>query len=244
MKNIIIHIPHDGHNFPEELKGFCTISDEELKRYDFEMSDVSLNHIVKDFPVNTISFPISRLFCDVERLLKNEFMEQYGMGFCYSKTYDGKTFKVINQDCINKTRKYYDTHHKKLDNLVKDINEPTILIDLHSFNLRATRMELLTNENIPDICIGYDPEFCTIETLNKVLMIVQKHHYTVAINYPYSGSMVPNEVLKNRNKYDFQSIMLEINRDCYMGKDNITIPKEHWHLYWTIKEICEILQTI
>lgn len=241
MKNIIIHIPHDGHQFPEELKEFCIISDEELQHYDYEMSDINLNHIVETLPFTKISFPISRLFCDVERFLIEEPMEKYGMGFCYSKTYDGKIFKIVNQYCINKTRRYYDTHHKKLDNLLKDTNEATILIDLHSFNLKATRMELLTSKNIPDICIGYDPEFCTFETLNKVLMTAQKHRYSVAINYPYSGSIVPNKVLKNGNKYNFQSIMLEINRDCYIGQDNITIPKEHWHLYWTIKEICEIL---
>ena len=94
MKNIIIHIPHDGHQFPEELKEFCIISDEELQHYDYEMSDINLNHIVETLPFTKISFPISRLFCDVERFDKDfkEPMSKVGMGMVYSKDLTGKTF--------------------------------------------------------------------------------------------------------------------------------------------------------
>lgn len=225
--DVIIHIPHDGHIFSEDLKQFILISDIQLKKYHSEMSDLYLNHIAShwlDCPI--VSFPISRLFCDVERFLNNEPMEQYGMGFCYTHMYDGLHFKNNSAEVQRITRKYYDEHHEKLNNIANSIIEPTLLIDLHSFNPRATRKELLNHDKLPDICIGYDFEHCESAIIQKAIQIFKQAGYSVQENYPYKGSFIPSNIINGKIKPPLQSIMIEINRDCYIDKSGFEIPKE------------------
>ena len=67
------------------------------------------------------------------------------------------------------------------------------------------------NEKRSDICIGlnknYDEYF-----LNKSLELIDKFNYSVSINEPFSGSIVPSEFI-NDNRVS--SIMIEIKKDIY-----------------------------
>lgn len=243
--DIIIHIPHDGNIFPEDLKKDILIPNEKLKYYHNAMSDLHLNHIAEnwlDYP--TISFPISRLFCDVERFIDNEPMEKYGMGFCYTNTFDGLVFKNKSQDVYNKTKKYYDEHHKKLDDMTENISRPTLLIDLHSFNPKATRKELLIKKEVPDICIGYDVNYCSYNIISLAVKIFSEAGYTLQENYPYSGSILPNAVIKNKCNAPLQSIMIEFNRDCYIDESGFSIPKECVKFGRILSQFCEKISSL
>jgi len=225
MKNIALHIPHDGHEIPYELQNFITIPNEKFMYYDKMMSDIHLNKIVKGLPHKIFSCPYSRLICDVERFLQNETMEKYGMGFCYSKTFDGLEFKTVTNEVLNITKKYYQKHHDDLNLFAKYITEPTLLIDFHSFNIKATLPELLDDtEPAPDICIGYDNKYCSEEIKDLLKKVAEEFQYSVKINYPYSGTLVPQNVLNGLN-VPLQSIMIEINRNCYAEADGQMINK-------------------
>ena len=80
------------------MKAVC-IPLEDMLEYHRIMKDIGALRMI---PQGTrrdqvIAFPISRLFCDVERFLspEKEEMEKYGMGFCYERTYDGTKFKEV-----------------------------------------------------------------------------------------------------------------------------------------------------
>ena len=96
MKEIIFHIPHDGHKIPKGLKSSLLISNKELLEYDKKMSDRFVSELVNDLPYPIYAFNISRLMCDVERFLNGEAMEKFGMGYCYEKLYDDKLFKKVD----------------------------------------------------------------------------------------------------------------------------------------------------
>ena len=97
------------------------VSEDEFRRYHELMSDTDVWRFVPRACFGgdmTELFKISRLMCDVERFIgPEEEMEQYGMGFCYEKAFDGKRIKNVTDELKENTRKYYDAHHARMDQL-------------------------------------------------------------------------------------------------------------------------------
>ena len=211
-KKIIIHVPHDGDRFPEELMASRCVSEKKFMKYHHLMRDNVSGYIPKARPeIKTVRFDVSRLLCDVERFIDNEPMEEYGMGFCYERAYDGKKIKNIDDALKEKTLKYYLAHHMLLDDEVTDFDGQVVFFDLHGFSDYMVPKGMIDkNEMLPDICIGTGDFFSKKET-DLVVREFQKARFSVAVNYPYSGSLVPNAVLKGKAKADVHSFMIEIN---------------------------------
>ena len=128
------------------LPSVC-IPEEQFRHYHEWMSDTDVWQFVPKACYcgdMTERFPISRLMCDVERFIgPEEEMEQYGMGFCYEKAFDGTVIKTVTEELKRRTRKYYDAHHARMDLLCA--RHPRILLfDLHSFS-EATLPEHIRN---------------------------------------------------------------------------------------------------
>lgn len=74
-------------------------------------------------------------------------------------------------------------------------------------------------QNLPDICIGSNEiSNKDIALLNFTEQYFQHLGYKTKVNYPYSGSMIPNNLLVKPSE-KFCSIMLEINKELYL--DNL-----------------------
>lgn len=240
MKEIIFHIPHDGHKIPKSLRDSLLIPNIELKEYDRNMSDRLVSELVNDLPYPVYKFNISRLMCDVERFLTDEVMEQYGMGYCYEKFYNNKTFKNTTEKIKQTTKKYYLKHHNLLNKLALSYqkNQEWLFIDLHSFNTKATRKELIKrNKTMPDICIGFDKDYCSKKYIKLAKETFENYGYKVIYNYPYSGSLIPNIIYERGDKSKINSLMIEINSECYLD-NNRNLKVEHVHLKEAIKSFC------
>ena len=219
MRNIIIHIPHDGDVFPEELMSSVCVPEKTFMRYHEEMRDRKVSSFIPDScsrPISTITFDISRLLCDVERFIgPEEVMEQYGMGFCYERAYDGTIIKNVSPQIKEETLRYYASHHARLDELVKECPY-SLLIDLHSFSETILPAGRKTQVPVPDICIGTDDTYTPRVFADETEKIFRKEGFSVARNYPYSGTMVPDSVLNREVECDLISIMIEINKAVYL----------------------------
>ena len=171
--------------------------------------------------------PISRLLCDMERFKDDmkEEMSTIGMGICYTTTHDLENlafFKFSHKKYI--IEKYYDPYHKALENYVREAQEthPHVLIlDCHSFNNWAYECDKYHAACRPDICIGTDPEYTPEELINITVRYFEDLGYSVKLNYPYSGTMVPSGV-SNEKLY---SIMIELNRKLYLDWEGETVKK-------------------
>ena len=112
----VFHIPHDGWEFPEELMESVCISHDLFMKYHEEMRDTDISRAVPNAYYGgdmCHTFRISRLLCDVERFIgPEEIMEQYGMGFCYEKAYDGTVIKHVTRTLKEKTLAHYRKHHE------------------------------------------------------------------------------------------------------------------------------------
>lgn len=211
LKNVIVHIPHPSLKCPSIFYKNLICSKKEFQNNNIFISDYLIDRFAPKL-WNIIKFDYSRLFCDVERFKDDskEPMSKYGMGVIYEKNSLGEKFIELNDNYKNMIiKKYYDPHHKILDNkvtyLLNKYNK-CYIIDLHSFSDEFVK-QILKKVNNPDICIGYDESFSNKELIKNTINHFKKYGYTVKTNYPYSGSIIPNKYINKKN-VSIYSIMI------------------------------------
>lgn len=215
----VFHVPHAGWQFPFDLLPSVCVSEERFRRYHGLMSDTDAGMLVPEAYRGGDMyerFPVSRLMCDVERFIgPEEEMEQYGMGFCYEKAYDGTEIKTVTDEVKAQTRKYYDEHHARMNRICE--RHPRILLfDIHSFSEEALPVPLRRRTGrLPDVCIGTDPKYTPRELSMRIRRRVNELKLTSMENIPYSGSFVPGSVLDGSSSCNLVSVMLEFNRKLY-----------------------------
>jgi len=215
---VILHIPHAS---TQTLDYKISNRDREIQR----MTDWHTNDLYDVQDSTKIIFPLSRLICDVERFEddKLEAMSRFGMGVCYTRDTQGEELRHVKNDerkYIIKT--YYRPHHQKLSEAVdKELQEKAsaLIIDCHSFPDVSYYFNSDFKKKRPDICIGTDSFHSPVELIKRVRDFFAKHGYTVEVDKPYSGTMVPLKHYKKEPKV--QSLMIEINRKLYMDADGV-----------------------
>lgn len=222
MKNkIILHLPHSSTKLPrfyKRRKKF--VSRERIEKFNFAMTDLYTDQLFSFKKYKYVKAKVSRIVCDVEKFLddEKETMAKYGLGVIYNKTEMGEKLLKIDDKYRNfVVNKYYIKHHKKLDSVVtKNLKKhKVILIDCHSFSQDIIMDEKLRKE-LPDICIGVEEKYRSEKLLTFTVDYFNAFGYTVKMNYPYVGSMIPNCLINNDEK-NFYSIMIEINRKIYLN---------------------------
>ena len=219
-EKIILHIPHSSTNIPlyeGYLVDSIVLDKEILKLTDWFTDD--LFHSDED---EMIIAEFSRIFCDPERFTDDsqEVMSQYGMGVLYEKNDDGETIRRVTSELKEKVlRNYYWKHH---ENLSKAVNNQVnlfgnaIIIDCHSYPSEPLKRDLDQNPKRPDFNIGTDSFHTTKELIDISVSFFEKAGYTLGIDWPYKGSIVPLEHFqKNKN---VSTIMLEVNRALYLNE--------------------------
>ncbi len=213
---ILIHIPHSSLYIPENYKKEALLSSQELETENLFMCDYRVDEFIDD-KSQAIIFPYSRLYCDVERFKdENETMNKYGMGYIYTKTSTGKLMFNPNAEQRKIITDIYDAHHKLLDETVTNILEKyqkCIIIDLHSYSSKLV-YRLFNYESVPDICIGIEENYYSEELTHYFRNYFEDNGYSVQINYPYKGSLVPNKYYGIKNT-GIVSIMIEVNKRVY-----------------------------
>ena len=240
MNKVIVHIPHSSTDIPEEYKKLFVVDDETLSKELLLMTDRYTDELFER--ENSIVFPVSRLVCDVERFRNeaDEEMSPKGMWVCYEKTSDGKQLKICTNEHKNEIlTRYYDVHHRKLTEAVELVLEEhgeCIIIDAHSFSSTPLPHEPSHETPRPDICIGTDDFHTPYQLLEFCKDFFEAKGYSVAINQPFSGTVVPVDYY-GKNK-QVESVMIEINRNLYMDEQT----GEKTDNFETIKqEVSELL---
>lgn len=217
-KYLIIHIPHSSLYIPNEYRKTSFLEKNELDIENEFMCDLYIDKLVNN-KNQTIIFKYSRLYCDVERFRDDsEVMNKYGMGYIYTKTSLGKDmFKPSVKD-KNKIDKIYNEHHDLFDEMVSKILDKykkCIIIDLHSYSDELV-YRLFGYNDAPDICLGVEENYYSKEIVDYITKSFNKFGYSVKINYPYSGSFVPNRFY-NKVNTGIVSVMIEINKRVYIN---------------------------
>ncbi len=223
---ILLHIPHSSLYIPKAVRDKLCISEAELERELLRMTD-RYTDILFDLPTITnhsIIYPVSRLIVDPERFEDDEKepMAAVGMGVIYTAT-SQKTLLRTQPDVCERTElldAYYHPHHRRFTEAVAELlNEAgqALIIDCHSFASRPLPYELNQGMDRPDICLGTDAFHTPNWLLDSVTKAFLKLGYSVAINHPFAGTIVPLPYYTQEARV--LSIMIEINRKLYMHED-------------------------
>ena len=197
--NIIINNPHSSTYIPETFLERVTINNEELEQEVELLTDLYTDDLFANKDCNIIRADISRIVCDMERFGDDskEQMSNVGMGVIYTRTSKGKKLIEFDSEYRNTIlANYYDSYYNRFEKLTRSILNRygrCNIIDGHSFSIELLKRLGILYKNSPDICIGFEDEFCDSDILNLLKEHFEKHGLSVAFNYPYAGSIVPNK---------------------------------------------------
>lgn len=243
MKQLILHIPHSSINIP--FNDGYVVTEEFLESELLKLTDWYTDDLFYSEQEITVTADFSRIFCDPERFPDDsqEIMSKYGMGVLYEKSDSNAILRIISQELRERIlSEYYRPHHKKLNDAVnfqlEQFSQATI-IDCHSFPNIPLERSLDKNLERPDFNIGTDSFHTPQKLIDVSVDFFKKAGYSLGINRPYSGSIVPlMHYQKNRN---VQTIMLEINRKLYLKEQS----NEKSDRYTEIKNLTkEFINTI
>jgi N-formylglutamate deformylase len=221
---MILHIPHASIAIPDDIRPSILLSDAGLHAELLRMTDRYTDELF-DPPIvcTRIIAPVSRLVCDVERFPddRDEPMAARGMGAIYIRTSDERDLRSLNTDERQALiDRFYTPHHAALYAAVTDelIHEDTVLIiDCHSFSSAPLPHEPDQSPDRPQICIGTDPFHTPPMLADTAAMFFRDHGFTVALNTPFSGALVPLDFY--RHTPEIHSLMIECNRSLYMDEN-------------------------
>lgn len=221
--DMIIHIPHSSMLIPEvDRVGFtlsyCAIL-QELNKLNDHFTDLLFDR--ESF--NSIVFPVNRFLVDVERFEDDDIepMAKKGMGVLYTHDTNGLRFraKLKGKSRERLLDKYYRPHHSRLTQLCLDALERSgscVIIDGHSFPNEPLPCDDNQLRIRPDICLGacdyHTPEWL----LNIAYKVFNEAGYSVAINQPYKGTIVPLTFFEVEAAVC--SLMVEVNRSLYLDE--------------------------
>jgi N-formylglutamate amidohydrolase len=128
----------------------------------------------------------------------------------------------------------YDKHHERLTLAVDKALENhalCLIIDGHSFP-----DDPYFGDDLPDFCIGTDAYHTPDSLTQAAVNTIRTHGYTVEVNRPFSGSIVPMSRYGKDKRV--LSLMIEVNRRLYLREGTLEKSKD----FNRIMDVCK--QTI
>jgi N-formylglutamate deformylase len=221
---VILHIPHASTVLPQSVE--FLLGDEDLAHEVNAMTDHNTHQLFELFKAQRVVFPVSRLVVDPERFIEDP-MESVGMGVVYTKTSSGESLRNISS--VQRQRlidQYYHPHHHQLTTatrLALSTYGRCLIVDCHSFPAQPLPYEV--DQSRPDICIGTDLFHTPPELTAHIVTKFEGLGYTVAVNSPFAGTLVPMDYYQKDSRV--QSVMVELNRKLYDTPLKLNNLKEH-----------------
>ncbi len=218
---MILHIPHSATHIPV-FDGF-TKDRQLIDREILRLTDLHTDELFELPGHQRIVAPFSRIFCDVERFEEDrlEPMSKFGMGVLYERTDSGQVLRTVTEELRARILEgFYRPHHRLLTSLVeKSLLEKgcCLIVDCHSFPEEPLTCSQYTGDFRPDFNIGTDSFHTPATWLPELEAYFLEKGYSVGIDIPYSGSIVPMAYYQKDKRV--RSIMLEVNRKLYMDEE-------------------------
>jgi N-formylglutamate amidohydrolase len=216
---ITAHIPHAGTGIPEAVRSQFIPSPEELWREIALVTDWYTAELFGLPGIATTQTLISRVVVDLERYSDDSLEEKssFGQGVIYTHNALGE--KIRRELSLEEKRLLLDTYyrpwHLQLEvNLEQQLQRwgYSLLLDCHSFPDEPFAHEDDQGRHRPDICLGVccnTPQWL----LDSCTGLFLKRGYTVDVDFPYSGCVVPEHFAGDTR---VPAVMLEINRRLYL----------------------------
>jgi N-formylglutamate amidohydrolase len=223
---MIFHIPHAQAYVPDRERAGIPLNDGDLRTELARVTDWYTDELFAAAAKpedDVVIYPVSRLVVDPERFENDaeEPMAALGVGVIYVRTSTGNQLRdpLTPDERERLLETYYRPHHRRLEAAVATELEQygrSLIIDCHSFPSVPLIYDRNQVQPRPDFCIGTD-SYHTPEKLTEVAcQACEALGYSVEVNAPYAGSMVPS--VHYRRDRRVASIMIEVNRRLYMDE--------------------------
>jgi N-formylglutamate deformylase len=217
---ISAHIPHAGTEIPTAVRDQFLPQREELWHDITLLTDWYTDKLFGMPGIAVSQTPFSRVVVDLERYSDDALEEKaaFGQGVIYTHNTLGEKIRREISDAERKLLldNYYRPWHLQLQLNVEQQLERwghCLLLDCHSFPDEPFGHEDDHGRKRPDICLGADNGNTPQWLIDSCTHLFQQRGYTVEINFPYSGCLVP---ARYHGDNRVPSIMLEINRRLYL----------------------------
>jgi N-formylglutamate amidohydrolase len=221
---LVIHIPHASERIPAGDRGDFLLSDEELAAETLRLTDRFTDELYADGadPEDVVAVGVSRLVVDVERFEDDarEPCAKVGMGATYVSTHDGRPLRLLTAAARERLlAAHHRPHHRRLDEAARrrlGAFGRCLVLDGHSFPSRPLPTQVDFGDP-PEIGLGVEPGHTPEPLRDLAVHFFRSRGYDVAVDRPYSGSMVPSAFLGRDARVS--SLMVEVRRDLYMDED-------------------------
>jgi N-formylglutamate amidohydrolase len=241
MTPVLIHIPHDSTVIPPtELADFL-ISASDLCREQLRLTDWHTAALYAEgLPAaDVVRAEVSRLVVDVERFAddRQERCSAFGMGATYVQTCDGRALRTLSPARRAELLDlYYWPHHRRLDESAAERLARFgrgVILDAHSFPTGQLPTQVGFSAPL-EIGVGTQPGHTSPELQALAEDFFRAHGFTVGVDIPFSGAMVPNRFFGTEPRV--QSLMIEVRRDLYMDESTSERHDGFAHIQAVLKE--------
>ncbi len=220
---MILHIPHSSVYIPVDVRKIFVLSMKGLEKELLRITDHFTNDLFQCPGAVRVVHKVSRLVVDPERFLddQQEPMARKGMGAVYVKTTTGEQLRgSIDQISREKLIElYYRPHHQTFEQMVQrelEISKYALIVDCHSFPDEPLPYEDDLSSPRPDICLGMDRFHTPAALKEELIRHFQSYGYTVKVDSPFKGSIVPMRYYNRDERV--RSVMIELNRKLYVDE--------------------------
>lgn len=203
---LVVPTPHAGLAIPTSVREQFTLSDTELATEAHGSADLWTDALAQSaWPEAThIAVAVSRLVVDVESDPDDaqEVMARVGRGAVYTRAHDGTALRrplgIGERDEL--IASYHTPHWAKL----REAASGKVLVDLHSYPVKAWPIELNPDACRPAIDLGTDDALTPSAWSQAPQRHFENAGYTVGFNTPYAGVIDAGAAA---------AVMIEIRRD-------------------------------
>lgn len=229
----VIHVPHSSTTIPHDVRAQILLDDDALAQELRLMTDARTDELAVLAANRVAPRPwlflnrLSRLVVDPERLPDDhEVMVEVGMGAVYTRTSGGLVLRDDDEQVRHALlSRFLTPYEEAMADLVDERIAATgraIVIDLHSYPLKALPYERYQDARRPPVCVGVDFDHtpaALVERVSRACSVIGD----IVVNEPTAGSYIPLRHF-GRDIY-VSSVMVGLRRDMYLRDDGSLDPE-------------------
>lgn len=218
---LLISVPHDGRDVPEEIVERMTPEGRALPDTDWHVAE--LYAFAHELGVNMLVANYSRYVVDLNRPPSDEalYPGQVATGLCPEQTFAGDPIYVDGgvdaAEIELRSKNYWQPYHKQLAATLEALRERhgyALLWDAHSIESRVPR---LFDGELPELNFGtYGGSSCSGEIEQAIVDTVASSPFDYVVNGRFQGGFITRQY--GRPVEHVHAVQLEIAQRVYMDE--------------------------